>query len=444
MDLLVDFNQGTSQASASSSSHLDTLSPLNKTEQRFNGPSHDYDRYKQQVGLPARSMANLLPMNSQMFDGYNSGIGDLGMDSMSGWSSGTDIDLDADVSMFFPPPVNDNASDNFINPNSIGGQDELNSSVDCLWPGVHAEQARQNATQKAEQSQAMQQQQQKLQSQHAQYRQASSASSIQALSTQAPSTQAPASNSGHSRQLLNITEPHVEESIPRPRRQMRQNSNMNDDEGSPCDMLPHIVRMEKDEEEMDEDERLLNSDEGKKLSSKERRQLRNKVSARAFRSRRKEYIGQLEGEVALKVQEATSLRQENTVLLQESDGYRGLIVTLLRHPAFTPSINDLSKDLAIFDMPQQQTQHLPAPPQQQQAVTPSQQQVQPQQVQQVQHRDVKLEYRNFDASQLQIPTSSREQQPQQVGLSMNSEEKLSKLNLNGFPTKHEPRQQLWR
>jgi hypothetical protein len=45
--------------------------------------------------------------------------------------------------------------------------------------------------------------------------------------------------------------------------------------------------MRKDEEEMDEDERLLASEEGKKLSSKERRQLRNKVSARAFRSRRK-------------------------------------------------------------------------------------------------------------------------------------------------------------
>lgn len=38
---------------------------------------------------------------------------------------------------------------------------------------------------------------------------------------------------------------------------------------------------------MDEDEKLLNSEEGKKLPSKERRQLRNKVSARHFRSRRK-------------------------------------------------------------------------------------------------------------------------------------------------------------
>lgn len=52
-------------------------------------------------------------------------------------------------------------------------------------------------------------------------------------------------------------------------------------------ITPHISRMKKEEEEMDEDERLLASEEGKKLSSKERRQLRNKVSARAFRSRRK-------------------------------------------------------------------------------------------------------------------------------------------------------------
>ena len=53
------------------------------------------------------------------------------------------------------------------------------------------------------------------------------------------------------------------------------------------EVLPHIARMKKEEEDMDEDERLLASEEGKKLSSKERRQLRNKVSARAFRSRRK-------------------------------------------------------------------------------------------------------------------------------------------------------------
>ena len=73
---------------------------------------------------------------------------------------------------------------------------------------------------------------------------------------------------------------------------MRQNSvssSADDDATTPTGngSHPHSSRSRKDEEDMDEDERLLASEEGKKLSSKERRQLRNKVSARAFRSRRK-------------------------------------------------------------------------------------------------------------------------------------------------------------
>lgn len=46
--------------------------------------------------------------------------------------------------------------------------------------------------------------------------------------------------------------------------------------------------------EMDPDERLLASGEAKKLTSRQRRQIRNRVSARQFRLRRKEYISHLE------------------------------------------------------------------------------------------------------------------------------------------------------
>jgi len=105
--------------------------------------------------------------------------------------------------------------------------------------------------------------------------------------------------------------------------------------------------MKKDEEDMDEDERLLASEAGKKLSSKERRQLRNKVSARAFRSRRKEYIGQLEGEVALKTNEANELRVQNRAILEENARSRAFIEKLLRHPAFHPFLDDLSRDPAL-------------------------------------------------------------------------------------------------
>ncbi|KAK8152874.1 hypothetical protein BKA80DRAFT_285400 [Phyllosticta citrichinensis] len=105
--------------------------------------------------------------------------------------------------------------------------------------------------------------------------------------------------------------------------------------------------MKKDEEEMDEDERLLASEEGKKLSSKERRQLRNKVSARAFRSRRKEYISQLEGEVAAKSNEANELRIENRALQEENARSQAFIERLLRHQAFVPFLEELSRDPAL-------------------------------------------------------------------------------------------------
>ncbi len=65
---------------------------------------------------------------------------------------------------------------------------------------------------------------------------------------------------------------------------MRAKSTSDSGPNTPLMSLP---RIKKDEDDMDEDERLLASDAGKKLTSKERRQLRNKVSARAFRSRRK-------------------------------------------------------------------------------------------------------------------------------------------------------------
>ncbi|KAG0293127.1 hypothetical protein BGZ98_002309 [Dissophora globulifera] len=56
----------------------------------------------------------------------------------------------------------------------------------------------------------------------------------------------------------------------------------------------------------------------KKMTSKERRQLRNKISARNFRVRRKEYIGQLEGQVEQHKTEARHLREAVTVVHEEN------------------------------------------------------------------------------------------------------------------------------
>jgi hypothetical protein len=141
-----------------------------------------------------------------------------------------------------------------------------------------------------------------------------------------------------------------------------------------------------------------------------------------------EYIGQLEGELALKNQETATLRNENQSILAENERYRGLIETLLRHPAFSPFINDISRDpQQLFPQPpQQQQQRQPQQQPQQQAVTPTPQQAQPQ----VQQQDMKPEYPDFDASQLQIPMSQQEQQ-HTVNLVTIPEEPFNKLNLYG-------------
>ena len=138
-----------------------------------------------------------------------------------------------------------------------------------IYPGMHTQQANQAKMQQAQKQQEMLRQQKQM-----------------------PAGQQPLPSSTSSASKSPVTkDPHVEESISRLLNRMRQSSagsaGDDDDDESNAGGMSGLPRMKKDEEEMDEDERLLNSEEGKKLSSKERRQLRNKVSARAFRSRRK-------------------------------------------------------------------------------------------------------------------------------------------------------------
>jgi hypothetical protein len=202
--------------------------------------------------------------------------------------------MDADMTMNFPaattvaPTFFPTASElplDFITTDNLAGQEEPQNNTGRLWPGMHSQQAQQIAMAKAAQMQALQQRQNRLSMQQApqQLRQASNLPPSQP--SQGSSTQ-PSQSSGNKR-TSQAVEPHVEESISRLLNQMRQNGGALTPEDGDHDLLPHIARMKKDEEDMDEDERLLASEEGKKLSSKERRQLRNKVSARAFRSRRK-------------------------------------------------------------------------------------------------------------------------------------------------------------
>lgn len=300
-------------------------------------PSYEYERFKQQTGYPSGSIPGL---NSGYNSGYNSGasmFSSTGLDEMGmmgdssvmdgGWNSGLSVDTAMHMGMDFPQPAyflsNDASQDDFVDP-SVITQDELPRVR--VYPGHHQQQAAK--------AQALAQQQQRQQQQMAHHRQQSQQQNRLQPQQVSRKTSSP------------LSDARTEETIARVVAQIRQNSQnaaLASQEGQQ-NLMPHIIRAKKDEDDMDEDERLLASEEGKKLSSKERRQLRNKVSARAFRSRRKEYIGQLEGEIAQKAQEANELRTQNIALMEENARSRAFIERLLRHQAFTPFLDELSRE----------------------------------------------------------------------------------------------------
>jgi hypothetical protein len=256
---------------------------LPSSQQTLSGPSHNYDMYKQQTGIPSGAIANTLAMNTSSMYNYNylSGISpaddflDFNQTPASFNTAEMDMDFDSpstSPAFFFPDPQMASSSE-FVNPNAIGGQENQvmppsavlptqSRNENRLYPGMHQQQA---AFAKAQQQQKQQQQliQQQRQQSVTQQKQPQRQKAHQA------------------------TDPIVEEKISQLLNSMRHSSVSTSDEDGNGAGMAHVHRMRKEEEDMDEDERLLASEEGKKLSSKERRQLRNKVSARAFRSRRK-------------------------------------------------------------------------------------------------------------------------------------------------------------
>jgi hypothetical protein len=175
-----------------------------------------------------------------------------------------DINFDspkAEPAFFYPE-----SSADCVDPNSINGTLQPGNTlpsngqadnVGRLWPGMHQQQAA-VAKAQAQQKQIIQQQRQRP---------------GQSQRCRAPHLP---------------TNRLAEEKISQLLNSMRQSSvttEGDDSQGSMNGMT--LAQRAKEEDEMGEDERLLASEEGKRLSSKERRQLRNKVSARAFRSRRK-------------------------------------------------------------------------------------------------------------------------------------------------------------
>ncbi|KAI4250721.1 MAG: hypothetical protein LQ352_005287 [Teloschistes flavicans] len=310
----------------------DNLLLAQRSQQAFAGPSHQYELHKQQTGLPAGALANTLAINEADHIVYGQAQRMFGVppvDSYYGdyfdFNTTPSQTIDAEMDLDFMSPLHESTSE-YIDPSAVGGQESSVSSTPAkqrAWPGMHQQQA---ALAKAQAEEQQQRQRAAVQQ-----RQTVSAARQPAQSSSNPTA---------------AKDPIVEERISRLLNQMRHNSvvSSNGDASTPTahGTSTHLSRARKDEEDMDEDERLLASEEGKKLSSKERRQLRNKVSARAFRSRRKEYIGQLEGELATKTAEADDLRAKNQDLMAENTRLTDLTRMLLESPAFSTFLNDLS------------------------------------------------------------------------------------------------------
>ncbi|KAI9008933.1 hypothetical protein CLU79DRAFT_775918 [Phycomyces nitens] len=115
-----------------------------------------------------------------------------------------------------------------------------------------------------------------------------------------------------------------------------------------------------DDEAMDEDDIRART---KHLSPKERRQLRNKISARNFRVRRKEYIGELEEKISNQETAMRQLREENrrlteanTELFQELQQWRQGVMSI---PSLASPPSSLSSD--SHNSPIQATNNMAGP-----------------------------------------------------------------------------------
>jgi len=342
----------TSIALKSESSDAPSLFP---SSQGFTAPSHQYDLYKQQTGLVPGALTTTLSMNEphgyfqeyldlQQHDMLSSlGEADDVFDFNAPLTGGLDTSgLDLDMGFQTPSPDAGLYLNPTINPSAIGGQEPdtlpsplpstpaLSSTPGRVWPGMHQQQA-------ALRAQQQQRQQQQLQRQRAQQaKQAQKARPAQTSSS--------------------IAEQNVQHILNSMRSEPVQ--------FTPVKSVPHVnfSKRPKSEEEMDEDEKFLASEEGKKLSSQERRQLRNKVSARAFRGRRKEYIGWLEGQLTDRVNDTGLLRAQNQALIEENARLTSLTKMLLSSDQFRDMLSDLSSnpqklaDLRTAGEPQAQHQ----------------------------------------------------------------------------------------
>ncbi|KAK6346395.1 hypothetical protein TWF730_010721 [Orbilia blumenaviensis] len=300
IDSFLDLSGGLSDSnnnrpSSTGSSTVFPEAPHLALNQSFSGPSHQYELHTQQTGLLPYSMnfsetpsPNRSPNQTSMSVSPND-LGGMGFGGMD--LENTDM---FSMPSFFPESSFEN---DFVDPTDVNfGSQEVD--IDAL-AGIKTERS-------------------------------TSTSSMASSSSQGKKKASTAPDAATEERIRQILEDVK-------RKALSSQASIEEDAS-----MPQIARLKKDEEDMDEDERLLASEEGKKLSSKERRQLRNKVSARAFRSRRKEYISQLETEVSNKSTENVELKRKLNAVEAENKSLKELTRMLLASPQFATFLDQMN------------------------------------------------------------------------------------------------------
>jgi len=322
IDSFLDLSGGLSESnnnhpSSTGSSTVFPEAPHLALNQTFSAPSHRYELHSQQTGLLPYSMS--FSENSTPQRTPNQSSMSLSPDDFGGMNfSGMDLENDS----LFPnmPPFFSESSfgNDFVNPSDVNFGSSQEVDIDTL-AGIKSERSKSTS-----------------------------------------STSSSGSSSQGKKKTSAATDPATEERIRQILEDVKRKALSSQPTVDEDSSMPHIARMKKDEEDMDEDERLLASEEGKKLSSKERRQLRNKVSARAFRSRRKEYIGQLESEVAGKATENVELRRKLNTVEAENKSLKDLTRMLLASPQFSSFLDQMNplsaNNITAFAAPNSQPQ----------------------------------------------------------------------------------------
>lgn len=252
----------------------------------FQAPSHHYEEHRQQTGLPPGALSmtynQVTPMGfgnggqgyqvqGEMFPGHVKREDATFDFNTTPTRNPSEMDIESDGLNSTPYflPANPNKSQ-YVDPNALGGHELAqagpSTQVGRMYPGMHQQQAAMAKAAQQQKHNEMLRQQQMQQSR-------------------------PEEGQNVPVRGGRASDPVLDERISRLLQHMKQNAAAaGETSPSSSSVLPQMAKAKKDEADMDEDERLLASEEGKKLSSKERRQLRNKVSARAFRSRRKGMI----------------------------------------------------------------------------------------------------------------------------------------------------------